>query len=54
MGQRLRPHLPVQGVKVQSLVEEQTSHIPAGPKSQKGIKSNIVKNTIKTLKMVHR
>ena len=39
------------GVRVQSLVRELRSYMPCGQKNQN--RSNIVTNSIKTLKMVH-
>ena len=33
--QWLRPHLPMQGVRVQFLVRELRSHMPQAPKNQK-------------------
>ena len=53
MVQWLRLCLPMQGVRVQPLVGELRSHIPYDPKTKMQNRSNIVTNSIKTLKMVH-
>ena len=45
--------LPMQGLQVQSLVEELRSHVPLGQKAKTENRSNIVTNSIKTLKMAH-
>ena len=46
--------LPMQGVQVQSLVDELRSHIPHGPKIPNvKNRSNVVTHSIKTLKIVH-
>jgi len=55
--QWLRLPLPVQGVQVRSLVRKLRSHMPQGQKTKninkRRRKSNIITNSIKTLKMVH-
>ena len=51
MVQWLRPHLPMQGMKVQSLVGELRSHMPHGQKTKTQNSSNIVKNSIMIFKM---
>ena len=48
--QWFRLHLPVQGEQVQSLVGELRSHMPQGQKTKTQNRSNIVTNSIKTLK----
>ena len=53
MVQWLRLCLPMQGVQVQPLVGELRSHMPYDPKTKMQNRSNIVTNSIKTLKMVH-
>ena len=51
--QWLKLHLPMQGVRVQSLVGELRSYKTQGQKSQNiNNRSNIVKTSIKTSKMV--
>ena len=50
--QWLRPCLPMQGLWVQSLVRELRSHMPCMPKAKTYNRSNIVTNSIQTLKMV--
>ena len=44
---------PIQGVWVQSLVEELRSHIPGSQKTKTEKRSSIVTNLVKTLKMAH-
>ena len=51
--QRLRLCLPMQGVWVWSLVGELSSPIPHSQKTKTWNRSNIVTNSIKTLKVVH-
>ena len=51
-AQGLRRRLLVQGVQVRLLVRE-LSHIPHGQKTKTKSRSNIVTNSIKTLKIVH-
>ena len=51
--QWLRLRLPVQPVRVRSLVGELRSHMPQGPKTKTENRSNSVTNSVKTLKMVH-
>ena len=51
--QWLRLHLPIQEVQVPSLARELRSHMPRGQKTKTQNRSNIVTNSIKTLKMVH-
>ena len=51
--QWFRLRLPMQGVQVWSLVGELGSYMPPGQKTKTWNKSNIVTNSIKTLKMVH-
>ena len=53
MVQWLGLQLPMQGVQVWSLVGVLRSHIPGGKKTKTYNRSNIVTNSIKTLKMVH-
>ena len=50
--QWLRPCFPMQGVQVRSLVGELGSHTPRDQKT-KCKRSNIVTNSIKTLKIAH-
>ena len=50
--QWLRPCFPMQGVQVRSLVGELGSHMPRDQKT-KHKRSNIVTNSINTLKMAH-
>jgi len=50
--QWLRLHLPMLGVRVRSLIGELRSHIPHGQETKTLNRSNIVTNSIKTLKMV--
>jgi len=38
-AQRLRVHLPMQGVQVRSLIRELGSHIPLGKKKKKKLKT---------------
>jgi len=45
--------LPMQGLQVQSLVEELRSHVPLCQKAKTENRSNIVTNSIKNLKMAH-
>ena len=52
MGQWVRFPLSVQGVRVQSLIRELRSPMPPAKKPW-GKTSNIVTNSIKTLKMIH-
>ena len=49
---RLRLRLPVLGEQVQSLVGDLRTHMLPGPKS-KTSRSNIVTNSVRTLKLVH-
>ena len=51
--QGLTFHLPLQGVKVQSLVGELRSHMPFGQKTKTSNRSDTLANSIKTLKMIH-
>ena len=51
--QWLRLCLPMQGVWVRSLVGELGSHMPQGQKATTQNRSNIVTNSINTLKLVH-
>ena len=51
--QWLRLGLPLQEVQVQSLIGELRSHMPRGQKNQNIKQKRIVKDSIKTLKMVH-
>ena len=53
MLQWLRLHPPMQEVQVRSLVRELRSHRPRGQKNKTWKRSNIVINSIKTLKIVH-
>ena len=53
MIQWLRLGLPLQEVQVQSLIGELRSHMPRGQKNQNIKQKRIVKDSIKTLKMVH-
>ena len=53
MIQWLRLGLPVEGVWVGSLVRELRSYMPFGQKIKAKNRSNIVTNSIKTLKMIH-
>ena len=53
MVQWLRLHHPMQGVWVWSLVQELRSHMPRGQKNKTWNGSNVVTNSIKTLKVVH-
>ena len=53
MVQWLRLCLPVEGVWVGSLVRELRSYMPFGQKIKAKNRSNIVTNSIKTLKMIH-
>ena len=54
MAQGLRPRLPMQGLWVPSLVRELRSHMSGGQKSKPKLnqknRSNITRNSIKTLK----
>ena len=50
--QWLRLHLPVQGVWIRSMVRELSSHMPCHQKTKIENRSNIVKNSMKTLKVV--
>ena len=43
----------MQEVQVQSLIRELRSHMPRGQKNKTENRSNIVTNSIKTLKMIH-
>ena len=43
----------MQGVQVRSLVGELRSHVPLGQEIETENRSNIVTNSIKTLKMIH-
>ena len=52
MVQWLRFHLPMQGVKVRSLVEVPRSHVPCGQKTKAKNRNNVT-NLINTLKTVH-
>ena len=57
--QWLRLHLPMQEVWLQSLIEEVISHLPHHQKAKtlkkkERERNNILTNSIKTLKMVHR
>ena len=49
----LRLRLPMQGVRFRSLVRELKSHMPQGQNTKTQNRSNVVTNSIKTLKMVH-
>ena len=49
----LRLCFPVQGVRVWSLVEELRSYMPQDQKAKRRNRSNIVTNSIKTLKMAY-
>ena len=49
----LRLCLPMQKVRVQSLVGDQRSHVPVTKKPKQRNRSNIVTSSIKTLKMVY-
>ena len=51
--QWLKLCLPMQELQVQSLGEELRSHVPLCQKVKTENRSNIVKNSIKTLKMAH-
>ena len=51
--QWLRLCLPMQGMRVQSLVGELRSHKPQGHKPKHKIEAILLTNSIKTLKMVH-
>ena len=53
VAQVLRPHLPMQGVQIWSLVGELRSHLPRGKKSKTWNRRNIVTNSIKTLRKAH-
>ena len=53
MVQWLRLPLPMQRVRVQSLVRKLRPHMPRGQKTKTYNRSNIITNPIKTLKMVH-
>ena len=53
MVQWLRLHLPMQGVRVQSLVGELRFRVPCCQKTKKKHRSNIVTNSIKTPKSIH-
>ena len=50
---RLRQSLPIQGTWVRSLVQELRSHMPHSQKTETENRSNVVTNSIKTLKLVH-
>ena len=53
MVQWLRLRLPMQGVRVRSLVGELRSHMPHGQKTKTSNRISVVTDSIKTLKMVH-
>ena len=52
-AQGLRLRCPMQGAQVQLLVRELRSHMPHGQKTKTYSRSNIVTNSVKTLKVVY-
>ena len=52
-GPVVKIRLPMQEVQVQSLVRELRPHMPRGQKHKTQNRSDIVTNSIKTVKMAH-